>query len=667
MSYHIPTEKRNIIEEVMFSDFGNAPEEIFLRQELARYVEQYMKSSEEEIAAFASYQRAIYLDGAIPIHGRPIASINPRYMGNLSRILFSCRDLAGVYTRGSIKENGYRMQPHIGTSSRGGSLGERSDGASSGSLSESLGESLGESLVCAFTRQCSLFDLRMLPDVSPSLQQLPVGFWDGELVNKHYPHLAGFHRVEKRFPNNAEFWPKRGEVKLRDEILAKYLSNEWIFKDGKVIEEFELSFVVHGAFAVADPDTWSESREVQKQHLISLCRLPLDYRKVDEVLDKLEVYFKKKLEKKPEGMAVNARVVERRVLKSHSDLEKYRDQAFEKKLEGVCVAQTAFGKDHTPVYVLADKDEDGEKSMRIGKSVKIKLFEFVDQVLLGVYQKDKQKGIAPENLEAGLFGLYDHQFNCYLPSCKINLDQDGVQVKDEDQRERLVQFDRELSDLLHSRTDAEVSRGDGQVDSQHVQNGLISLSLISLKDLFLLEGKIKLERYVKDSALALKVGEVMEAMPRGENVASMYDYYAVNRQSFGGMKSPPKGGKTERLAYDYRELFEAIWQLRAANPRAFRDFKMYFSRSSKIASKSSQLKKPDILVSTADPVIVETAVFDLKYGYTQYPAGFHSWFGDSFVFNSTFVERLRFDKGSTTDYKTLRELARRNSPKRKKK
>ena len=52
------------IQGVMFGDsFGTTPRELFLREELVRYVPQLIGKPDQAIAEFIEYQRAVYLLG----------------------------------------------------------------------------------------------------------------------------------------------------------------------------------------------------------------------------------------------------------------------------------------------------------------------------------------------------------------------------------------------------------------------------------------------------------------------------------------------------------------------------------------------------------------------------------------------------------------------------
>ena len=84
----------------------------------------------------------------------------------------------------------------------------------------------------------------------------------------------------------------------------------------------------------------------------------------------------------------------------------------------------------------------------------------------------------------------------------------------------------------------------------------------------------------------------------------------------------------------------------------------------KVRSASRKLVKPQFILDTTEPVILEAQVFDIKYSLNPMPAGFHSWYCDSFKFSNCFAERVRHDKATTTDYATIYSLADRNTVKK---
>lgn len=91
----------------------------------------------------------------------------------------------------------------------------------------------------------------------------------------------------------------------------------------------------------------------------------------------------------------------------------------------------------------------------------------------------------------------------------------------------------------------------------------------------------------------------------------------------------------------------------------------YFSKASAISATSRKLVTPDRVVSASDPIILETRVFSIRWGESPFPAGFHSWYCDSFVFENVFAERVRQDKKDTTDFEVIHDFCRKRTPRKK--
>ena len=144
MSVFVKPELGNKVQAIIFGDAFQSPEEKFLQTELARYVPQLVGKSDEEIADFVKYQRGIYLEGRRPVIGTPIASLNPTFTDSLDLVHVHQAERQ-VYTRASIKENGYRMQIHR-----------------------------RPSFVSSYTRQFTRYDWDMLPELRHTRINLPV-------------------------------------------------------------------------------------------------------------------------------------------------------------------------------------------------------------------------------------------------------------------------------------------------------------------------------------------------------------------------------------------------------------------------------------------------------------------------------------------------------------
>lgn len=582
MGKFVSNETSKRIFDLMFGQFGNTPGEEFLKRELARYIPQMIKWGDAEIVKFVARQRRIYLDGKMPKLGVPIASLNPTFIDSLESIKFKVEGKL-VYTRASEKENGFRMQLHA--------------------------MPRGEA---AFTRQFTAYDLRMFPELKQTLQKLPVMIGDVELVNKRHKHLAGFHRVEKRIPG-LRYWPRKGSSALPENVLMDYFDDRELFDEtGWPREEFELTLVFHGLFAIAHSNTWNLSRSVQAASLIQLCQLPIDYKMIDAALDQLKIFCRRH--------GLNARVVRRRLVASQPALSRYVEEKEAAGLEGVCVVQTAFS--------------GGAPSFAVGKSFKIKKYETVDAALLGLYLGKKSDGLAPENIKGGLLGLFDESLGLFLPALKVNFDPEGPQIKTAGQRERLTALRRELAEVIPERLTPDAR-------------------VVTLYDVFLRQGEIALRQLFQGKFKSEALAEMMSDIPRGQDLEKMF-------AAFGREKNPPAVAK---FLKKHESFFLALMDLRAAE---IKRFLKYFAQSAAIKAVSAKLVKPQVVLNLAKPIVMEAKIFGIKWGLCPFPAGFHTWFGNSFQFNNAFAERIRWDKEAITDYATIFELARRNTVKTKK-
>lgn len=587
MSRFVASDTSERIKALMFGETTSDSRTDFLRNEISRYIPQLVGKTEEEILDFVRYQEGVYLEGKLPEIGRPIASLNPTFVDSMEAIQFSASS-GKVYTRASVKENGYRMQLHV-----------------------------GESDCKAFTRQFTKFDLRMFPELKDAFSKLPVMIGDAELVNRKHRHLAGFNRVQLRIPNQT-YWPKPNEEGLSEEFLSGYLADKTLFSGGEVRPDLELTLVFHGVFAIADPSTWDKPRNVQMQHMISFCHLPVNYKSVDAILDLLATYMQQH--------SLATRVVERFIPQNPNQLRRYVDTNRELGYEGTCVVQTVWKRGKLIVGP---------------RSVKIKAYETLDCVLLGLYLGRSSVGILEENITGALVGLYDESLGVYLSAAKVNLDPEGVQIKTSGQKERLEELRKELLGIIPGRI-----KPDQKVHT--------------LYDTFLMQGKI-LMKYIfgEEKASHISFEEVLDNLPLRSDLLSLYEMFVADKKDFCGrtlkLKTVPQKFINQHLAF-----FEALDELEEKDKKRFLK---YFGKVKQIKSTSIKLIQPQVVIDTTSPIILETQVFDIKWGASPYPAGFHSWFGNSFRFNNCFAERVRHDKATTTDYLTVHSLARVNTPK----
>lgn len=598
MSRYVTDDSHSLTEALMFASFGNTPVERFLREELVRYVPQMVGLPEQQIADFIRYQRAVYLDGCMPMIGTPVASFNPMFTDSVDGVAFKEPGLQ-IRHRVSVKENGYRMQVHR-----------------------------GHAHLSAYSRQFTPFDLRMFPELTGTFKSLPLMIGDTELANLHHMHLAGFNRVEKRIPNQT-CWPRKGETKLSDQFIGKYLADTELFEEGEPLLGLELTLAFHGLFSIAHPKTWDKSRALQMENMISLCRLPIDHEKVDELLGELGEFIARR--------GLNARVAERFVPETPTELKRFVQAKEKEGYEGVCIVTSA-------------RNDAGELQP-VNHAIKVKKYETFDTALLGLHLKDEAAGLVPDNVAGAMLGLFDQYLGVYLPAVKVNLDPAGRQVKTDGQRARLKQL---RSDLTVAVIEKSASK----------ERGVIAPSILTLHDVFLLQGAIKLGFLLKDyPSTAHPFKEILERIPRGKDLAALYDMFVERGNE---IQEKPSNRTTQSAQFIHR-YWEFFWRVSQLDANRLKSFKDYFSRSSEIKSVSARLVKPNHIVSTVVPIVVEAHVFDIKWGASPFAAGFHSWYGNAFCFSNAYAERIRHDKINTTPYDTVFIFARRYTAKKARK
>ncbi len=582
MGVFLSEEVSERIGNAMFKNFSNSESEEFLKKELERYKPQFTGWEEKDILEFIEYQRRVWLERVVPEIGTPITSLNPTFVDGVEGIQTSAEGLT-IYTRASIKENGYRFQLHNAPKK-----------------------------ATAFTRQFTPYDLRMFPEFKDLFSQLPVMIGDTELINAKYPHLAGFNRVNARIPNT-KYWPLKGTTTIDEAVLKEYLKSE-MFEKGLPTEEFKMTLAFHGLFAISDPDTWNKPRKKQLESLESVCSIPMNYRRVDELLDVLRDFSEQK--------GLNARIVERKIASSEKELQDYVAQNAAKGLEGTVIVQYA-------------EDQEGKPSLALGKSIKIKTYETVDAVLLGVYLHKKEDGLKQENLKGALLGLYDKTLNCYLPVCKVNLDSEGVQIKTDGQRERLTNLRQGLVEAISTKQEA--------------------TELTTLEDVFVEYSKRKLSCTFEET----EISRLFKDLPRGENLLSLLELYKDNKKAYEqGLGNKKSDTKKDKWVQENKELLAKLLGL---NKKNYAEITGFLSQYSEVKTVSKKLVKPQFLVDTTEPVIVEAQVFDMKWKLNQYCAGFKPEQMYSFQFNNCFAERVRNDKSTTTDYETIAKIAEMNT------
>ncbi|MBI5003265.1 hypothetical protein HZC31_07825 [Candidatus Woesearchaeota archaeon] len=596
MAKFIGEENEGRITEIMHRLFGDTEADRFLWNEIKRYVPELSKADEEEIRAFVKTQRDFYLEGVLPEFGIPLAFLNPTFIDDVNAVRMQETGLE-VYTRGAVKENGYRMQLRINPDGR----------------------------VSANTRQFTPFDLRMFPELADTIEQLPVMIGDAELISRWYKHHDGFGRVQERIPNQ-KYWPSRKTGRVEDEFLAAYLADQTLFREGAVKKDLELTLAFHGMLAIADPTTWDVPRE--RQIAEPLCQLPVDYRRIDEILDRLGEYMERR--------NLNARVVERKVLTKKEQLRAYVEEQRRQELEGAVVVRTAW-------------NPEGRRSFHFAKTIKIKNYETVDCIVLGLYTEgwDKETPLREQAVTGALLGLYDERSEQYVPAFKVNLDPEGPQIKTAGQKERLVALRQNLVELAKERQGTE--------------------DVVTVVDIYRVQGRILINRVLKGKNLETEVEQLLENMPVGKDVIGLFDLYKADQDTYEQHKKGTKKAdtKTDKCIQQYKGVFAALKELEEQDKKGYKEFAQYFSKAKEVKATSQKLKRPQVLFDTNQPVIVEANVFQVRYGEVPYAAGFHSWFCNSFYVNNAFADHIRFDKSTTTDYGTIIEIARKHTGKKK--
>lgn len=353
------------------------------------------------------------------------------------------------------------------------------------------------------------------------------------------------------------------------------------------------------------------------KNLINLCKLPVNYKVIDEYLDLLNTYL---LEQ-----SLNASVIDRYVAKNIAGLKGYIKKNDDDGQEGTCIVRTFFDQSGNPILCP--------------KSIKIKKYETLDCALLGLYLLDSSLGFVEENISGALVGLYDQALGVYLAVTKVNLDPNGIQVKTAGQKERLISIRKEIALLKTS----------------VVQD----VPIFTLYDVFMMQGKLSI-KYLFDSEVLKDISfeQAIESLPARQTMIDIFNLFSTERKSFCDGIAKHDTVVRKYIAKNLK-FFEAIYRLDAKGKERF---VKYFSMAKEIKTLSAKLVKPQIIFDQINPIIIETQVFDIKWGGSPYPAGFHSWFGNSFRFNNSYPERVRHDKNTTTDYGTVYFIARINTP-----
>ncbi len=603
MSKFISQETHARVSGYMLGLFGNTAPEQFLQEEISRYIPDLAGKDEAEIANFFTYQRSVYIDGVIPTIGRPVASLNPMFIDSADKLFFGPekgQDKGARYTRASVKLNGFRLQMHR-----------------------------GPGITAAFSRQFTPYDPRMFPELAGTFKEFPCMIGDTELIPKRLKHNAALNALQDIRLSGPSSWPKPGTNRLDPERLAAYLANPIIFSSpGVPHAHLELMLAFHGLFAIAHPKTWGEPRIIQMQRMITLSKLPIDYRLVDELLAELSAYLTVR--------GLQATVAEKQVVSSPSELDAYVTCKRLAEEEGVCVVQSRW-------------NESGQPTMA-PHGAKLKEYETIDMAVLGLYLKDAALGPMADNITGALMGLYDRSLKTYVPATRVNLDPDGVQIKTEGQSGRSTALRLEIARTVHEKQGATSAE-------EYVR---------SLYETYLMVGENMLPYLTKaypSHAYDHSIADILETIPRGYDLWRLYQVFVKDREMYLA-REMKRDTIVRTFIHSKVEFFKAIDALDDARKKKFKN---YFSIASEVKERSNRLKKPQFIVSLAAPLILEVKVFNLKWGTCSYAAGLHSWYpGESYCFSNNFAERVRYDKCDTTDYRTINVIARKHTPPRKK-
>ncbi|MDD5165429.1 MAG: hypothetical protein PHG25_02745 [Candidatus Pacebacteria bacterium] len=604
MSKFISQEMHDRVSGYMLGLLGNTAPEQFLQDEISRYIPDLAGKSETDIVNFFAYQRAVYIDGIIPTVGRPIASLNPMFIDSANELFFGSgkgheKDVR--YTRASVKLNGFRLQMHR-----------------------------GPGITAAFSRQFTPYDPRMFPELTDTFKQLPCMIGDTELIPKLLKHNAALNALQDIRLSGPSSWPKPGTNRLDPEKLAAYLANPIIFDlAGAPHPHLELMLAFHGLFAIAHPKTWGEPRILQMQRMITLSKLPINYRIIDELLAELSAYMTER--------GLQATVAEKQIVNNPAELDAYVALKRQAGEEGVCVVQSRW-------------NESGH-SVLAPHGAKLKEYETVDMAVLGLYLNDTALGPVAENITGALMGLYDTSLKTYVPATRVNLDPDGVQIKTEGQSDRSTTLRLEIARIVHDRQ--------GNVSADEY--------IHSLHEAYLMVGESMLPYLTKaypSHAYDHSIADILENIPRGYDLWRLYQVFVKDRELYLA-REMKHDTIVRKFIHSKVEFFKTIDVLDEARKKKFKN---YFSIAGEVKERSNRLKKPQFLVSLATPLILEVKVFNLKWGTCSYVAGLHSWYpGESYCFSNNFAERVRHDKCHTTDYRTINVIARKHTPPRNKK
>ncbi len=506
MSRFIPPDDATSVNNFLLGFFGNDPRERFLLEELSRYVPQLNGMSKADIANFLDYQRSVYLAGIPPQIGRPIASMNPTF-ALMEDLKFSIPGKE-VYTRASVKANGFRMQLHIGPA-----------GAT------------------AFTRQFTPYDLRLFPELTETLAALPVMIADVELVMANHKHNASLNRLQSiRLPGTS-YWPARGQNQLPDEVVGTYLADPAIFKDGQPHEDLRVTLIFHGLYAIADISTWNMPREIQLERLVPLSLLPINYIAVDTMLWALGNHGRIK----KWNMSI-AGYIETKDLAS---LQAFFSLAENSGEEGLVVVQSI-------------QDAKTLRFETAPHAIKVKRYETIDMALLGFRLIDPTRPAIEVNIGDAILGLYDERVGTYVPATKVNLNPSGVQVKEDHQLASATALRHEIAQLAQGRILTDTSVRLLTLNDLFVREGAIMLRYLLGADR---EEETRLESMITDIPQGRNLVMLYEMLLQ-----------KLKKVNDLGVLRKTKSTRTETFYNTYGDVLVSIASLDKQKMKRFRDY-----------------------------------------------------------------------------------------------
>lgn len=564
------------IKSVMLEGINDSPlHQAYARQALY-FAEEYQRRPLEVLQADTDANQAAILHGAQYDFDRNIWVPNPEIIVDRSKIVMS----PDITTYADKKEEGFRLVFKHGI------------------------HNTVYGNVSMQTRQFNYYPIPFLPELS-WVTELPFGIFDTEIISTYKEWVASLNTVKARITQG--HWMKHpGEVP--DDKMQMFYDLP-IWKGEEIDPRYALTLSFHGLIAIAHPDTWEKSREDQKNNLISLAQLPINYPLVRELLEKLQDY--------QEAKGVPIRIATTTEIKDHEHLDEVVQRHFDAGHEG-CVVKQYAGRDRLDVV----------------KSYKIKRYESLDLALLGLTLIDPNEDVTPENLRNGIVGVFDPDVDTYVAALKFNLNPNGPQMKTDDQRSKLMEVNSGICSVVDER-------------------GTIDDPLLQIYDCFIAKGLDKLRLFrALQGKVPLEIGDLLANMPNRQSLMKLLAHYQANKELLEGEKKVT--AKRDHAIREYLHVFQAM---DALDPKseAGKEFFKWFSRDNEM--KNRKFDPPHIMLPLDPPIIFEVDIREAGYTNGNYPAGLHTW-KKPFTFNNVIPQGIRRDKSNTTTLRVLHEIAK---------